>query len=245
MKLLEEANDAFAGIEPEERVRLARLGSLLFMVGSLTAIPAGLLLEPQPQLYEHVVSAAGFLLGLIAFFLPWERMEPGWLHFFPVVGALVVVAGVAVFSVVFSFFLVLAGMFVAISVRKPIVFSAYMAYFVLALLIPFAYTNRDLSDQAIIILATLPVLFIVAYVSRYMHEVVEQQKEQYRVFASQAIALGERIKGNGDRIKGNGDRTLDDSPAALERRLKNLTLASSRDRRDWSTRPKVWPPSSN
>jgi hypothetical protein len=159
-------------------------------------------------------------------------------HRTTVVGTLIVVAGVAVFSVVFSFFLVLGGMFVAISVRKPSVFSAYMAYFVLALLIPFAYTNRDLSDEAIIILATLPVLFIVAFVSRYMHDVVERQKEQYRAFATQAIALGERIKGNGDRAG-------EDSPAALERRLKNLTLASSRDRRDWSTRPNVWPPSSN
>ena len=238
MKLIEEAKHAFAGVEPEDRERLARLGSLLFMVGSLTAIPAGLLLEPQPVLHEHVVSVVGFLLGLVALFLPWERMSSGWLHFFPAVGTLVVIAGVTVFSVVFSFFLVLAGMFVAISVRNSNVFSAYMAYFVFALLLPFAYTNRDISHQAIIILATLPVLFIVAYVSRYMHEIVEQQKEQYRLFASQAIALGERIKGE-------SDRTLGDSPAALERRLKNLTLASSRDRRDWSTRPKVWPPSSN
>lgn len=79
------------------------------------------------------------------------------------------------------------------------------------------------------IVATIPGSLAVAFVSRYMHEVVERQKEQYRVFASEAIALGERIRGSGDRAG-------DESPKGLERRLRDLSEAKSRDHRDWSTR---------
>lgn len=230
--------NAFADLEPEERERLAWLGSVLFMVGSLTAVPAGLFLEPAPAAHEYLIAAAGFLLGAVTLAFPWARMAPGWLHFFPLVGTLIVVAGVAVFSVVFSFFLVLAGMFVAVSVRQATVFSAYMAFFVFALLLPFNYESVGASEQAITILATLPVLLIVALVSRYMHEVVEHQKEQYRDFASEALALGERIRGSACRV--NEDSTED-----LAARLKDLRLASSVERRDWSSRPTVWPPAAN
>ncbi len=230
MTLLEEARDAFADNEPEDRLRLARLGAALFMAGSLTALPAGLFLEPPPKPYEHLISATGFLLGFILWRLPWTRMHSAWLHVFPIVGTLIVIAGVAVFSVVFSFFLVLAGMFVAISVRQPTVFSAYIAFLVFALFLPFTYMSGGSTPQAITLLATLPVLLGVALVSRYMHEVVVRQRDEYQEFAAQAIALGERIRGSA--------RPVDDaSRASLERRLRDLTQASSTDTHDWSSGP--------
>ena len=142
MTFAREFKDAFSDLEPIERRRLGRLGAVLFMAGSLTAIPTGLLLEPPPKLIDHVVSAIGFSLGLALIWLPWERVSPAWLHFFPLAGTIIVIAGVAVFSVVFSFFLVLAAMFVAISVRNPRVFSAYMAFFAFALLLPLTYKMR-------------------------------------------------------------------------------------------------------
>lgn len=129
MKLVRQARVAFADIPPEERERLARLGAVLFMTGSLTAIPAGLLLEPPPKAYEHLISAFGFVSGAVLYRLDWKRLPSSWLHVFPVLGTLVVIAGMTVFSVVFSFFIVLGGMFVAISVGDASVFSAYMAFF--------------------------------------------------------------------------------------------------------------------
>jgi len=237
MTFVREAKEAFADIEPEERARLARLGSVLFMAGSLTAIPAGLLLEPAPEFHEHVISVVGFLSGVVLYSLDWKRMPSWWLHIFPVAGSLIVLAGTTVFSIVFSFFLVLGGMFVAVSVRSSRVFSAYIAFFIFVLLLPLTYAD-DFSDDAVVVLATLPVFVAVSFVSRYMHEAVESQKEQYRFFASEAIALGERIRGSAERPD-------DDSAAELEERLKDLKLASSKDRRDWSSRPTGWPPSSN
>ncbi len=234
MESVRQAKEAFVDIEPEERARLARLGSVLFMAGSLTAIPAGLLLEPPPKFHEHGISAVGFMLGVVLYSLDWRRLPSWWLHVFPVAGTLIVLAGVTVFSIVFSFFIVLAGMFVAVSVRSSSVFYAYLAYFVLILFLPLTYSD-DFSADATVVLATLPVLAAVSLVSRYMHEIVESQKEQYRVFASEAIALGERIRGA-------DERPGDDSRAELEERLKDLRLASSKDRRDWSKRPSGSPP---
>jgi hypothetical protein len=238
MKLLHEASEAFADIEPGERVRLARLGSVLFMAGSLMAIPAALLLEPAPELYEHAISAVGFFYGVALYRLEWERLPSYWLHVFPVAGTLIVLAGVTVFSVVFSFFIVLAGMFVAVSVRSPGVFAAYIAFFVFILVLPLTYASGDLTQEAVVVLATVPVLLAVSIVSHYMHEVVARQKEQYRLFASEAIALGERIRGAVERVD-------DDSAAELEQRMKDLRLASSKERRDWPSRPTTWPPSPN
>ena len=229
MKLIRQARDTFADIPPEERERLARLGAVLFMAGSLTAIPAGLLLEPPPKAYEHLIAAVGFVSGVVLYRLDWTRLPSSWLHVFPVLGTLLVIASMTVFSAVFSFFVVLGGMFVAISVRDASVFSAYIAFFLFALVLPLTYSDGDRSEEAVLIVATIPVLLAVAFVSRYMHEVVESQKEQYRVFASEAIALAERIRGS-------GDLAADESPKGLERRLRDLSEASSRDRRDWSTR---------
>ena len=238
MNFLREARDAFSGVDPEERVRLAHLGAVLFMAGSLTAIPAGLLLEPPPKLHEHVISAIGFASGVVLWRLDWARVPSAWLHVFPILGSVIVLAGVTVFSVVFSFFLVLGGMFIAVSVRSPRIFSAYIAFFVFALFLPLTYADGDLSQQAVLILATLPVLLAVALVSRYMHEVVERQRDQYRQFAAEAIALGERIRGSAERAGAV-------SAAELEERLKDLRRASSKDRRDRSDQPASWPPASS
>lgn len=238
MKLVREAREAFADIDPGERARLARLGSVLFMAGSLMAIPAALLLEPPPKLYEHAISACGFFSGVVLYRLDWERLPSHWLHVFPVAGTLIVLAGVTVFSVVFSFFIVLAGMFIAVSVRSPGVFAAYIAFFVFILVLPLTYASGDLTQEAVVVLATVPVLLAVSIVSRYMHEVVARQKEQYRMFASEAIALGERIRGSAERVD-------DDSAAELEERMKDLRRASSKDRRDWRSRPTTWPQSPN
>jgi hypothetical protein len=177
------------------------------------------------------------VFGVVLYNLDWQRLPSYWLHVFPVAGTLIVLAGVTVFSVVFSFFIVLAGMFVAVSVRSQSVFFAYLAFIVFILVLPLTYSDA-FEDDAVVVLATLPVLVAVSLVSRYMHEVVESQKEQYRVFASEAIALGERIRGSAERPD-------DDTAAELEERLKDLKLASSKDRRDWSRRPKVRPPSSD
>ena len=238
MRFRRDSKGAFAYIEPDERKRLAGLGSAMLMVGSLTAVPTAIVAVSSYAPTSYAVAAVGFLLGLVLTFLPWGSIAPGWLHVFPIAGTLVVVAGVAVFSAVFSFFMVLAGMFVAISVREPRVFSAYLAFFTLALLLPLTYAGQDLSAEAIPIFATLPVLFTVTLISRYMHEIVESRKEQYLTFATQAIVLAERIRG-----ETNG--STDDSPESLERRLASLTLASSHERRNLLTRPRVWPPSSN
>lgn len=215
---------AFGDLSPAERRRLANVGALLFVVGSATSIPAGLLLDPPPRLYEHVVGLIGITLGLMYLRLPWERMSDNWLHVIPIVGVAEVIAGVAIFSEDYSFFLVLGAMYVAFTVRDNRVLAGYAAYFIAALVAPLTYWDGDRSDLAHTLLVTLPVLIIGAFAVRYFRDTLEKRERQYRVFANEAIALAERIRGGHPTEPGF---THED----FERRLGELSESSPVERR--------------
>lgn len=186
---------AFGDLAPAERRRLARFGALLFIVGSATSVPAGLLLDPAPAFREHIVSVIGITLGVLFIFLPWERMSDNWLHAIPLIGGIEVIAGVAIFSNDYAFFYVLGAIYVAYVVRDSRVLIGYLAFYVLALLSPLLYPEESVREQAHHILVTLPVLVMAAVIVRYLRDTLEARESEYRVFASEAISLAERIRG--------------------------------------------------
>jgi hypothetical protein len=185
---------AFGELEGEERRRLARLGGLLFLVGSVTALPAGLLLEPVPALHEHLVLIAGAIAGAVILSMPWERFSSIWLHVLMIVGTIEVAVGVAVFSLDYGFFYVLVAMYAAYLVRDRTILGAYMAFFTAALLAPSVYEDAN-RDHAHLTLIVLPVMLITAFVVRYLRDTLERREAVYRGMALEAVALAERIRG--------------------------------------------------
>lgn len=204
-----------------ERGQLGRLGGALLVIGSIAAIPAGLVLEPPPDLEKHLTSLTGVLVGLAFYFAPWERLADRWLYAIPVVGTAEVLVGVGLFSDDFAFFQVLIAIFTAYAVKDRADFIGFMAFFTATVFLPFVYLNEDSKEIAHHVLVTLPVLLISAGAVRTLKEAMEVREKQYRRFALEAVGLAERIRGGGP-----ADEPVD--PAEFERRLSELQAGTKR-----------------
>ena len=202
---------------------MGRFAGVLMIVGGFTSLPAGLVLEPAPEPYEHLVGLVSAALGVAVFLTPWERISSAWLHVAIIAGALEIAAGVAVLSHDYAFFYVVVAMFAAYVIRDRTVMLAYALLITLALLAPLAYANEDQNAQAHQILVTLPVLVIAATIVRYLRDTLERRELQYRDFAYEAVSLAERIRG------WNGPSPAEDDLAA---RLGKLSSAPPADRAD-------------
>lgn len=191
------------------------------IVGGLMSLPAGLMLEPAPEPYEHLVGPGSAGLGVALFLTPWERISSAWLHVAMIAGTLEIAVGVEVLSHAYVFFYVVVAMFAAYVIRDRTVMLAYALLITLALLAPLAYADEDLNAQAHQILVTVPVLVIAAMIVRYLRDTLERRELQYRGFAYEAVSLAERIRG------WNGEPSVEDDLAA---RLGRLTSAPPADR---------------
>ncbi len=207
---------AFGELDPAEIRRLGRLAGILMIVGAFVSVPAGLVLDPAPKAYEHLIALGSALLGVVALLAPWERLSSNWLHVGIVVGTLEIAAGVAVFSDDYAFFYVLVAMYAAWVIRDRATLFAYMALFTLALVAPLLYTQGDLREQTHHILVTLPVFVIAAAIVLYLRDTLERREREYRGFAFEAVTLAERIRGHPNGGSENGD---------LEVRLVRLAAA--------------------
>ncbi len=186
---------AFGTPSPSELCRLGRLAGVLMIVGSLTAVPAGLVVEPAPKAYEHLIGLGSALIGVAALLAPWERISANWLHLVLIVSTLEIAAGVAVLSDDYAFFYVLVAMFAAFVIRDRAFLVAYMLVFTLALVAPLLYADESVKEQAHHILITFPVFVIAAAIVRYLRDTLERRERDYLGFAFEAVSLAERIRG--------------------------------------------------
>ncbi len=212
-----------AGMDAAERGQLGRLGGALLAIGSMAAVPAGLVLEPPPDLAKHLTSFAGVVIGLAFYFAPWERLADRWLYAIPLLGTAEVLVGVGLFSDDFAFFQVLIATFTAYAVKARADFIGFMAFFTATVFLPFAYLDEGSKEIAHHVLVVLPVLLISAGAVRMLKEAMEVREKQYRRFALEAVGLAERIRGGGP-----ADEPVD--PAEFERRLSELEADTERGR---------------
>jgi hypothetical protein len=196
---------AFGPLAPAERRRLGRFAGFLMVVGSLMSLPAGFVLEPQPEPYEHAIGLGSAVVGVAFLLAPWERMSSAWLHVAIVFTTVEIAFGVAINSDDYAFFYVLVAMYAAYVIRDRTALVAYMLFLTLALLAPLVYANDDLKEQAHHILVTLPVFLIAAVIVRYLRDTLEERQRQYRGFAVEAVTLAERIRGNSGPVVGSND----------------------------------------
>jgi hypothetical protein len=83
-----------AADERDDVVRLVRFAGLL--TGSLFSIPGGLVLEPQPALYKHLLALTGALFAAAFLFAPAARITGAWIY--GALGIGTVLIGIAVAS---------------------------------------------------------------------------------------------------------------------------------------------------
>ncbi|MGI9020951.1 MAG: hypothetical protein ACR2G3_09615 [Solirubrobacterales bacterium] len=201
-------------LAPGDTRVLGRLAGALFLAGVACAIPATLALQPLPQAERYALIVGGMLVGIGAFFAPWERLGPLWIHLLVAAGILQVALAVALFSNNFGFYYVTVAAYAAYAVPDRRVLALYLALIAVALLAPLAYDGANTREHAHHILVTLPVFLIVAALVVYLREGLERREQSYRRFALEAVSLAIRIRGTGRRESTGADE--------LDRRLGEL-----------------------
>jgi hypothetical protein len=198
--------------ERDEVVRLVRFAGVLLLTGSVVSVPGGLVLEPQPALYKHVLALAGVAFAAAFLLTPASRITREWIYAALGIGTLLIGIGVGIFSDDYAFFYVITAIYAALALPDRRELTVYMALLTAALLAPLVYDDA-FKVQVHHILVTLPVLFISVFSVRYLRETLLARERMYRGFAREAIELALRIR----RSSGGGEPGGDAGMRELQR----------------------------
>lgn len=172
------------------------LAGLGFIGAAVVAVPSTLLLDPVPPSESYLVTVAGIATGLACMALPWERMDPRWLH---VVGALATVqaaAAVAVFGQAYIAFFFLIAMAVAYMVPDAKGFFAQVLLIGVALFGPVAYGPASAESTIQMGFVTYPLLILTGGVFSSLRWRMVADHRSHRLFAEETLALANRIAGS-------------------------------------------------
>ena len=175
-----------ASLETDEQRRRenGRIAGMLFAVGSVASVPANQLFEnPPAPSYAPLVSALGFLTGVICFFVPWHRLPAAWFHVVPVVATLEVALSVASagdHGSVYSWYYVFIAVFAAYTFRSRLAIALHVAFACLAFAAPIAYDDAGASDALVRTVVSVPVLLVGAGVVMFLRGGLEAGGQSFR-----------------------------------------------------------------
>lgn len=171
------------------------LAGLGFIGAALFAIPSTLLLEPRPETGSYLVSVAGLVTGLVCMALPWERINPKWLHAVGVIATVEAAIAVAVFGQPYAAFFFLIGVLVAYVAPYPRIVAGHLALIGVALVAPVAYGPASAIDTLQLALVVFPNLALTVGIFAYLRLRMVADRLSYRRFAEQTLSLANRIAG--------------------------------------------------
>jgi len=172
------------------------LAGLGFIGAALFAIPSSILLEPSPPSGAYLLTIAALASGFACMALPWERINPRWLHAVGVLATIQAAAAVALFGQSFVVVYFLIGLGVAYVAPDPRIVAGHLALIVIALVGPVVYgpdSVRATLQQAFIV---FPNLVLATSLTAYLRMRMVADRASYRHFAEQTLALASRIAGH-------------------------------------------------
>ncbi len=179
----------------QDRRRYGRLAGYLFAFGSLSTLPASLLLEPRPPGEVYLMTIVAVLSGLACLRIPWERVPPRWMAWIPAIGTLEIAIVCGLVDPAYSLLYFVVIVYAALALPTRVELALQLAIAGLALVAPVIYDPDSGREHVRIALLELPVLVIVAGAVRYLKELLEVREAADREFASEAIELAQRIRG--------------------------------------------------
>ena len=156
-----------------------RLGGLLFIVGSVSTVPASLLLDDPPADWTYGLNAIGVVVGIACFLIPWWRLSDRWLSGLPIVAVPLIAVTVATSHYVFVYLYFFVALYVALVFPHPRQMAPYLALLAAALVAPFAY-EEDFRRSLLWAIAVGPAVLLTAVVVGRLTAGLEASREAYR-----------------------------------------------------------------
>jgi hypothetical protein len=177
-----------------ERERMRSYGWLvgfLFIAGSLTAIPALIIVDANSLMYP--VIALGVVFGLLCWRVPWERLPRESLHVTAFIGIVEVSVALALADGDAAFFFLYATVLSAYAFRRRWEVALQLAIVVVAVFLPLLYVD-DGSEVVQHAMFALPAILVVSGLVRYLTETLEDRERTFHRFAEETLTIAERMR---------------------------------------------------
>jgi diguanylate cyclase (GGDEF)-like protein len=161
-----------------------RLAALLFIVGSLTTIPAMLLLDEAPEPWAYGLAAFGVLSGIVCLTAAWWPVPERWLVLVPVFATVeiaIAVSGHEVFTYLYFF----VALFVALVFPRPQQMAPFLGLLAAALLLPLAISDDPARETLLWAIVAAPGVLLTAIVVGRLTAGLEESREAYRQLSTE------------------------------------------------------------
>jgi hypothetical protein len=179
--------------------RLARaygtLAGFGFIGVAVLALPSTRLLDPLPEPQAYFLTLAAMLTGLVCLAIPWERVDPRWLHAVGLAATVEAAATVAVFGFPYVAFYFLIAVLIAYVSPDARSVGIQVGMVSLALLGPVAYGPESARSSLHVALVAIPTLLIMTFLFAYLRQKMVHDRRAYHRFAEQTLVLSSQIAG--------------------------------------------------
>jgi diguanylate cyclase (GGDEF)-like protein len=157
-----------------------RLGGALLIVNAVTSLATALLLGVHIGSGIVALTAVTAIVGLVCLRVPWDLWDEPWLLAIPVIAVVQVAVAVALVDFVLTSLFLLVALYVALVFPSPRVAIPFLGLMVVALVLPFAYSDQPSRDTALWVLVVGPAVIFVAVVAGRLTAGLHTSREAYR-----------------------------------------------------------------
>jgi diguanylate cyclase (GGDEF)-like protein len=157
-----------------------RLGGVLLIVTAVTSFATAVLLDVRAGWEIDVLTAVTSFVGLLCLRAPWERWDDRWLLAIPVAALVEVAIAVALVDFVLTSLFLPVALYVALVFPRLRIAVPFLALMVIALLLPFVYSDEPTRDTALWVLVVGPAVIFVTVVTGRLTAGLHTSREAYR-----------------------------------------------------------------
>ncbi len=166
-----------------------------FIGVALLTLPSTRLLEPLPAPEAYLLTLAGLVTGLVCIAIPWDWIDPRWLHVIGVVATAEAAATVAVFGQPYVAFFFLIAVLVAYVAPDARTIGLQLGMICAALFGPVIYGPDDARSALNVALVVAPVILLTSGLFSYLRLKMVHDRRAYHRFAEQTLVLSSQIAG--------------------------------------------------
>ena len=179
--------------------RLARIYGTLAGLGfiglALLVLPSTRLLDPPPEPEAYLLTLLAVVTGLACIAVPWDRLDPRWLHAIGIVATVEVAATVAVFGQRYVALFFLIAILVAYMAPDARQFGVQLGFLCLAVFAPVLYGPENARSSLAVALVVAPVVVLTAIPFSYLRLKTVHDRQAYHRFAEQTLVLSSQLSG--------------------------------------------------
>jgi diguanylate cyclase (GGDEF)-like protein len=157
-----------------------RLGGALVIVIAITTLATSVLLDVDTGPGILALTLVATIGGLLCLRIPWERLDQRWLLAIPVIAVVQVALAVGLVDFVLTSLFLPVALYVALVFPSPRITVAFLGLMVIALLVPFAYSDQPGRDTALWVLVIGPAVIFVTVVAGRLTAGLHTDREAYR-----------------------------------------------------------------